>query len=217
MLTRTTPGLPAVVDLRVYDGPIKNQGNLGSCTGHAFSSAIEWIFRKYIGKQPVLSPLYLYAHALEADGDFPNDNGSDGTTLCGVSIVNGCCEDSLYPDASQEITEPTAEQDANAAKYQMGAFHGLAGAQVALSVLGDPVPWPVEIGFTVYPTFEGDEIAETGVMPLQAPGATPIGGHEVKFSGYDVSPAAILRPANCPPAVEGLLLDAPCRSRCGRF
>jgi hypothetical protein len=200
MLSRTgVAALPTFVDLRASCGPIKNQQNRNSCTGHAFSSAMEWIFRRYLNQQPVLSPLYLYAQELIADGDFPNDDGSTGTTGCNVSIVDGCCEDSLYPDSSQLIMQPTATMNENAELYKMGAYHGLAGSPTALSVLGDPVPWPVEVGFTVYSSFESDEVAQTGVYNPQ-PGESVLGGHEVLMVGYDIGDSPQLRPANCPPA-----------------
>jgi C1A family cysteine protease len=200
MLARVSPSLPSLVDLRPWDGPIKDQQDLGSCTGHAFAESLEWIFRKYLGKQPILSPLYVYSKELIADGNFPNDDGSDGTTGCNVVIVNGACEDSLYPDASQTIQQPTADMDANAAQYKMGAYHGLTSSQVALSVLGDPVPWPVQMGFTVLDSFESDEVASSGVYLPQS-GESIVGGHEVKASGYDVGETPTLRPADCPPAV----------------
>jgi hypothetical protein len=199
MLSRVSPTLPNVVDTRVHCGAVKNQGDLGSCTGHAFASAIEWIFRAYLKGQPTLSPLYLYAQELIADGNFPADDGSDGVTGCNVSITDGTCEDSLYPDASQQILQPTAAQTANAAQYRMGAYHGLTGSSVALSVLGDPVPWPVEIGFTVYDSFESDEVASTGIYN-PASGESVLGGHEVLMVGYDVGATATLRPSTCPPA-----------------
>ena len=200
MLTQVSTTIPQAVDLRIWAGPIKNQGNLGSCTGHAFSSAMEWIFRKYLNKQPVLSPLFFYAEELIEDGDFPNDNGSDGLTGCNVAVTKGTCEDSLYPDASQMIEQPTAVMVTNARQYAQGAYHGVAGSQVALSVLGDPVPWPVEIGFTVYQSFE-DDWAIPGVMPLPQPTESVLGGHEVAGIGYDVGETPSLRPAGCPPAV----------------
>lgn len=199
MLSRVSPTLPAVVDLRSSCGPIKDQGDLGSCTGHAFASGMEWIFRRYLAQEPILSPLYVYAKELISDGDFPNDNGSDGVTGCNVVIVSGACEDSLYPDSSQTIQQPTAAMDANAANYRLGAYHGLTGSQVALSVLGDPTPWPVEIGFTVYESFESAEVASSGIY-TPAAGESVLGGHEVLMVGYDVSDTASLRPASCPPA-----------------
>ena len=200
MLNRSAAGLPPTVDLRPFDGPIKNQGQLGSCTGHAFAETIEWIWRKYFGLSPVLSPLYVYAKELIADGNFPADDGSDGTTGCNVCITSGACEDALYTDASQAILTPTPEMDANARQYQLGAYHGVTGSATAISILGDPVPWPVQMGFTVYASFESDEVASSGVY-LPQPGEQVVGGHEVKASGYDVGATPTLRPVNCPPAV----------------
>jgi C1A family cysteine protease len=198
MLSRVA-AVPSVVDLRASCGPVKNQGQLGSCTGHAFASAMEWIFRRYLAKQPILSPLYLYAKELLADGNFPNDDGSNGVTGCNVAIASGCCEDSLYPDASQEILQPTAAQDTNAALYRLGAYHGLTSSEVALSVLGDPTPWPVAMGFSVDDNLESDEVAQTGVY---VPSGNPLNeGHEVLLVGYDVGQTPTLRPATAGPSV----------------
>jgi Papain family cysteine protease len=199
MLAARLTTVPMVVDLRQHCGASKNQGQLGSCTGHAFASALEWICRAYLGKQPTLSPLYVYAKELIADGEFPNDDGSNGETGSNVVIASGACEDSLYPDALQKIEQPTSAMDQNAGLYRMGAYHGLASSSTAQSVLGDPTPWPVEIGFTVCSSFESDAVAESGVYSPQ-PGESVLGGHEVLAVGYDVGATPTLRPANCPPA-----------------
>ncbi len=202
MLTRINRSIPLAVDLRSSAGPVKDQGSEGSCTGHAFSSAMEWIFRRYFNKQPIFSQQFFYAEELIADGDFPNDEGSTGLTGCGVATSKGCCEESLYPYAAGQITKPTAAQEQAALQWAMGAYHGVAGSQVALSVLGDPTPWPIEIGFTVFQSFESDAVAQTGVMPLPGPGEQVLGGHEVcGCGGYDIGETPTLRPADCPPAV----------------
>jgi hypothetical protein len=200
MLSRVSPNLPPVVDLRSTCGPIKNQNQLGSCTGHAFSSAMEWIFRKYLNKQPVLSPLYLYAKELIADGNFPADDGSTGVTGSNVTIANGCCEDSLYPDASQVIQQPTAAMDENASQYRLGAYHGLVSSAVTQSVIGDPVPWVVEMGFTVYDSFESPDVASSGIYVPDTSNEQIVGGHEVLIVGCDLGATPTLRPAACPPA-----------------
>jgi hypothetical protein len=201
MLLRSMAGLPVTVDTRTSCGPVKDQGSEGACTAHAGTSAREWIGRRYL-KQPtkVFSPQYVYAKELIAQGDFPQDDGSDGTTLCGVLTSSGCCELDLYPYVPGQINMPTVAQDQNAVAFRLGAYHGLQGSQTALSVLGDPTPWPVEIGFTVYESFESDELAETGIMPIPAPSEEQIGGHEVLMVGYDVGSVPTLRPANCPAA-----------------
>jgi hypothetical protein len=200
MLSRSTPNLSAAVDTRPNCGPVKNQGDEGACTAHTGTSADEWIHRRYLKSSPVFSPQYTYAKELLAQGDFPQDEGSDGVTLCGTLVSSGCCELTLYPYVSGQILRPTPEQDANAAKYSLGAYHGLVGSQTALSVLGDPTPWPVEIGFTVYASFMSDDFAKTGVMPIPSPNEEKLGGHEVLMVGFDVGSVPSLRPANCPPA-----------------
>src|SRR5580704_438589 len=68
--------VPQQVDLREWGGPIKDQGEEGSCTGHAFSSAREWIARMYEKTSPILSPQCLYAEELLAEGSFPQDAGA---------------------------------------------------------------------------------------------------------------------------------------------
>ena len=45
--------------------------------------------------------------------------------------------------------------------------------------------YPFVIGFTVYESFETDEVARTGVMPMPTPREHVIGGHAVMAVGYD--------------------------------
>lgn len=199
MIARLADVAPTA-DLRSSCGPIKDQGNEGACTAHAGTSAVEWIFRRYLQSSPVLSPQYTYAKELILQGDFPNDVGSDGLTLCNTLITSGCCPLSDYPYVPGQITMPTIAQDAVAVAFRLGAYHGLVGSQVALTVLGDPIPWPVEIGFTVYESFESEETATTGVMTIPEVGEQVLGGHEVLIVGYDVAPTPVIRPTHCPPA-----------------
>jgi len=44
---------------------------------------------------------------------------------------------------------------------------------------------PVIFGFCVYSSFEGDQVAQTGVMPMPAPNEQVLGGHCVVAVGYD--------------------------------
>jgi len=200
MLNLLDLALPPSIDTRSSCGPVKDQGNEGSCTAHAGTSAAEWVYRRYLSQKPIFSPQYTYAKELLAQGDFPSDDGSDGVTLCETLISSGVCELSLYPYVAGEILKPTPAQDANAATHRFGAYHGLVGSKTACSVLGDPTPWPVEIGFTVYESFESDAVASTGIMPLPKAGEQILGGHEVLMVGYDIGVSPTVRPAGCPPA-----------------
>jgi hypothetical protein len=177
--------VPQRVDLREWGGPIKDQGTEGSCTGHAFSSAREWIARKYEKASPVLSPQCLYVEELIAGGSFPRDEGAPPRTACQVLTAKGCCEASLYPYVVGKLTAPTPEQAQNALKYKTGAYHRIGSLLDFLSCLADPTPWPVLVGFTVCESFMSQQLADRGVMQLPKPGKGQRGGHEVLCLGYD--------------------------------
>ena len=199
MIAQASPVAP-VADLRKFCGPVKNQGSEGACTAHAGTESFEWIDRAYFKNSRVYSPQYTYAKELIAQGDFPNDEGSDGTTLCGTLIVSGCCELSLFPYVAGQIVTPTAAQDANAAQHTLGAFHGVLNSAVALTVLGDPTPWPVLMGFQVYDSFESDAVAQTGIYNPNTATESVLGGHEVLLVGYDVGETPTLRPRGSLPS-----------------
>ena len=185
-----------------FCGPVKDQGNQSSCTGHEKATNGEWIERAYVKSQAIFSPAYVYSRELIMDGTFPQDVGSDGETGCLVVIEFGLCEASLDPYNDSQILQPTAEQDANAKQHEMGAYHGITDAMTAISCLSDSVPWPVGIGFQVYESFESNEVAQTGVMPIPGPGEQLLGGHQVAAgAGYDIGDVPTIRPVGCPPAI----------------
>lgn len=45
---------------------------------------------------------------------------------------------------------------------------------------------PIVVGFTVYDSFESDAVAQTGDVPMPAPGEQTLGGHCVLVVGYVV-------------------------------
>jgi hypothetical protein len=177
--------VPLHVDLRAWGGPVKDQGAEGSCTGHAFSSAREWIARKYEKTLPILSPQCLYVEELIADGSFPKDEGAMPRTGCQVLTAKGCCEAALYPYVAGKFTAPTPEQAQNALKYKTGAYHRIGSLPDFLSCLAGVTPWPVLVGFAVYESFMTQQVADTGMMPSPQSDEQRQGGHAVLCLGYD--------------------------------
>jgi C1A family cysteine protease len=47
--------------------------------------------------------------------------------------------------------------------------------------------YPFAFGMTVYDSFEGDEVAKTGVVQMPSPDEQVVGGHAVLVVGYDDS------------------------------
>ena len=178
--------VPQHVDLRQWAGPIKDQGDEGSCTGHAFSSVREWMARRYERTSPILSPQCLYVEELLADGSFPKDEGAMPRTGCQVLTAKGCCETALYPYVAGKFTAPTPEQSQNALKYKTGAYHRIGTLPDFLSCLADATPWPVLVGFVVYESFMTEQVADTGIMAIPDPDEQQQGGHEVLCLGYNL-------------------------------
>jgi C1A family cysteine protease len=47
--------------------------------------------------------------------------------------------------------------------------------------------YPFVFGFTVYDSFESQQVANTGIVPMPASGESVVGGHAVMAVGYDDS------------------------------
>ncbi len=45
--------------------------------------------------------------------------------------------------------------------------------------------YPFVFGFTVYPSFESDEVARSGIVPIPGASEQTLGGHAVLAVGYD--------------------------------
>jgi C1A family cysteine protease len=182
--------LPKAVDLTPWCGPIKDQGNEGSCTGHAYTSILELLCRKYKKTEPIFSPQFLYAAELLEENNFPNDDGAQSKTGCVVLTKVGCCEESAYPYRAGQIDKPTDEQLANALKLKGGAYHRILLLPDMLSCLASG--YPFSIGFNVYDSFEGKWHVE-GLMPMPNTDSEMLmGGHEIFAVGYDQKKKAIL-------------------------
>jgi C1A family cysteine protease len=185
---RIPPPLPAVVDNSQWLGPVKDQGDLGACTAFAGTGMAEYLFRKWQGQSPVLSPLEVYYLERQHDGNLANgDTGSTGATLVWVMNKLGACLETsdTYNPANFQVA-PTQVQLAEGLKYRLGPYHSMSLVEDMKVVLA--MGYVFIVGFTVYESFEGSAIAANGLMPMPNEQTEQIlGGHEVLFYGYDNS------------------------------
>jgi len=173
--------LPASVDLEQWMGPVKDQGQEGSCTAHAGTENLEFLYRKIKNQSPVFSPQFLYYKEREFDKSLPGDQGSYGRTSVKCMQQFGCDLLSDDPYDVQKMDEPpTEEQLTQALNYKAGAYHALKDVNEMKCCLASGFTFL--IGFSVSDNFETD-ISSDGIMP--APSKNIIGGHEVLVIGYD--------------------------------
>lgn len=183
---RIPPPLPAKVNLDEFLGPVKDQGDLGACTAFAGTGMAEFLFRKYKGIAPVLSPLELYWLERQHDGTLADgDTGSTGASLTWVLNKKGVCLESTDPyNPGTFETAPTAAQLAEGLNYQLGPYHSVSNVQDMKVVLA--MGYVLPMGFTVYESFESNAVARTGLMPMPNESSEQIlGGHEPLIKGYD--------------------------------
>ena len=172
--------LPAWVDLRPKMPPIFDQGNIGSCTSQAGAAAIQffhWAFEP--------SRLYLYYQERLADGDPLTDSGSSLTQCVETLTKVGVCSEKAWPYVESKFADkPPAECDKEAAEHR--AIKSEPVAQTLESLKACLASGhPILIGITVYESFESEQVAKNGVVPMpDVVNEQILGGHAVLLVSY---------------------------------
>lgn len=180
--------LPARVDLRTtkWLPPVYDQGQLGSCTANAIAAAIEYDRRRQALADFTPSRLFIYYGERSIEGTINQDAGAEIRDGVKFAARSGACPETLWPyRESWFATKPTADcytaALADCVKAYSRIDHTNLRALKTCIAQGDPFVF----GFTVYASFEGDEVARTGKLELPRAGESVVGGHAVLAVGYD--------------------------------
>lgn len=176
--------LPPSVDLRPDAPPVESQKNLGSCTTFAIIGALEYIEKKDKDIAfEVFSHLFLYYNERDLEGSVASDSGAmirDGIkTLASLGI----CNETMWPyDISKFTDKPPQECYDDAKKHLITSYARLDTIDDIKNCLA--TGYPVIVGITVYESFETDEVAKTGIVPMPSPSEECLGGHAVSIWGF---------------------------------
>ncbi|HEX4737215.1 MAG TPA: C1 family peptidase [Allosphingosinicella sp.] len=179
--------LPAKVDLRPGCPPVYNQGQLGSCTANAIGAAVQFD-RKKQGLSPDFMPsrLFIYYNERDIEGTVGNDNGAqirDGVKS--VATTGVCPEDDCPYDIAKFTDKPSPQAYADAARTRVSSYCRVARSLMQMKGCL-AAGYPFVFGFSVYDSFEGEEVAQTGVLQMpDLSKETLLGGHAVLAVGYD--------------------------------
>jgi len=135
----------------------------------------------------VPSRLFIYYNERVIEGTAGTDSGAQIRDGIKSVSTQGDCPESLWPyDIAKFAAKPptTCYQQAN--KYKAVQYQRL---------LQDPNQlkgclasgFPFVFGFTVYESFESQQVAKTGHAPMPSPKEKVLGGHAVMAVGYDDS------------------------------
>lgn len=164
---------------------IRDQGNQGSCTGHATRSCIQ--FKRGQNGEPKaeLAPRFIYYNGRMIEGLTDQDSGCEiRDVVKGVAKLGATTEKLCpYTDAGRSYAQrPTSAAYKEAltdlvTKYER-VPQTVSGIKAAL--VGDN---PIVFGFTVYENFLDEDTAADGIM--REPEGGTDGGHAVWICGYD--------------------------------
>jgi len=166
----------------VYD-----QGQLGSCTANAIAAALE--FDQMKEKQQVFMPsrLFIYYNERVMEGTVNEDSGAQIRDGIKSVAQQGDCPETLWPyDITKFAVKPPAQCYQQALKFKALQYQRLS--QILNQLKGCLASgYPFVFGFTVYSSFESQQVAQTGHAPMPSPPEASVGGHAVMAVGYDDS------------------------------
>lgn len=193
-----TGRLPKSVDLRSDMPEIWNQGQLGSCSAFCAAGAVEYAAIKEGYERTEPSQLFIYYNERKDEGCIPYDSGSTIRESVKALHTYGACpeEDWPYDIANFTFTPPadayTDGLKMTALEYQRVLLRYTTTRAVNVDLAIVPMKtamasgYPVMTGISVFSSFESQQVALTGMIPM--PDVTTeqlLGGHAVLLAGYD--------------------------------
>jgi C1A family cysteine protease len=173
------------VDPRAELPDVFDQGQLGSCTANAVAAAVEYDAKLNRSDPGFLSRLWIYYYERKLEGA-PADqdtgaHGRDGFKVC-RKLGTPLEQDWPY-DITKFSDEPPASLDAEAGQHRISNYKSVPrNVDSMRAVLSNRQT--IAFGFSVYESFESQQVAQTGVVPLPTRNEKLLGGHEVLLVGY---------------------------------
>jgi C1A family cysteine protease len=186
--------LPPSADLRSDCTPVSDQGKLGSCTGQSSAKGLlEFLLKKAHGNSPSMSALYVYYYERLAEKTIDHDAGAQIVDAISVLLHEGCATEATDPYYVENFKiHPSTEADTEAKNYKLKTATHLHTLDEMKHCLAEGTPFI--IGIDVFESFESQQVAKTGIVPMPNPTEQMLGGHAVTIVGFnDQSQTFILR------------------------
>jgi C1A family cysteine protease len=195
--------LPPMVDLRPFCSPIFNQGSYGSCTSQSLAGHLEFLELKEIREKTTapeefdpstfipFSRLFVYWNERDIEGTTNSDSGAQIRDGIKSLAQWGDCKEGTWSYLPQNVfVKPPDVAYQEAAQHKILTYMRLESLQDVKACLAEG--YPVSFGFTVFESFEGSTVANTGVVPLPNTNESCLGGHAVLAVGYDDSKQCLI-------------------------
>ena len=178
--------LPSKVSLRDKMPPIVDQGDIGSCTGHAISTTLMYN-RMFTKEKPEFRPsrLFIYYNERMYEKSINEDAGAEIRT--GIKTINkeGFCDEKYWPYIENKFKKkPTQKAYSNAKKYRAIEYYRLDNSNINELKTCLASGFPFVFGFSVFLSMEEAE-SNKGIIPMPRTNDKMDGGHAVVCSGYN--------------------------------
>jgi C1A family cysteine protease len=176
--------LPPKVDLRPQCSPVEDQGQLGSCTGNALAGALEFLEKKDGVPFMEVSRLFIYYNERVIEHSVKSDAGAMIRDGIKTLAKQGACSEKGWPYVISKFSvKPGPACYKQAAQHQITSYQRILTLSEMRTCLADGFPFV--FGFTVYESFESQQVAKTGNVSMPKSGEKVLGGHAVLAVGYD--------------------------------
>jgi C1A family cysteine protease len=172
-------------DMRLLMPPVYDQGEISSCTGNACAAAIA--YARSMQGLPTFTPsrLMLYYDARALEGTTSVDCGAQIRDVIKGAAIHGACDEANWAYEPSGVTARPSD-----AAYAAGMKDRAIGYKAVPQNLdfirlclsgGDPIVF----GMSIYQSFESDEVARTGIVPMPGMNEAMLGGHAVLAVGHN--------------------------------
>lgn len=177
--------LPLSVDLRRHCPKVYDQGQIGSCTGNAIAAMFQYDEIKQ--NKPVRftpSRLFIYYNERVMEGTVNSDAGA--AIKDGILSLNkwGACDEALWPYIEAKIFKKPIKAAYTAATKEIVSNYSRIPQDLTSMKSCLAQGFPFVFGFTVYESFESDQVAQTGIVPMPQMSEQELGGHAVMAVGF---------------------------------
>ena len=184
--------LPAVVDLRNKMPAVYDQLNLGACTANAIAGAIEYEMGVQHATIGVPSRLFIYYNERVLEGSVASDTGASLRDGMKTVAKNGVCPEKQWAYNPVKFTDhPPAVCYDNALHNIVTSYSSVPQNLTQMKTLLS-VGHPICVGISIYDSFESDEVAASGMVPMPRQKENMLGGHAVLIVGYSVATSMFL-------------------------
>ncbi len=185
--------VPDVVDMRQFRGPARDQSNIGSCGGFGSTNAIRTLLNSIDYKWKFTgSALFAYWNTRFLQGTVDSDSGVDIRTLLQAINKWGICPEDSSPhwswpyDTKKYKEKPPEDCFKDAVLHKAIEYYWVKQDRESIKT-ALAHGFTLILGTQVHESFESEEVAHTGTVPMPGSWLTDpvLGGHCTSADGYD--------------------------------